>query len=81
MYYVYVVQNPQGILYKGYTSKLELRIQEHNSEISDSYTTGRGPWKLVYYEIVSSKKEAANREKCFKSGQGRQFLKTKVKRD
>ena len=76
MYTVYIIQNPQGILYKGHTNNLERRIREHN--ISNSrfsrYTKNKGPWKLIYQECFSTRKEAMKREKYFKTGKGREEL-------
>lgn len=76
MFYVYVLQNPQGILYKGHTDNLANRLEQHRSgSRKDAYTKSRGPWKLVYQEQFSERNEAAEREKFFKSGKGREFLK------
>ena len=77
MYYVYVLQNPDGTLYKGYTSNLDERIRYHNSGWSRS-TKKRGPWRLVYVEQVVTKTEALKRERFLKSGKGRDFIKKKV---
>jgi len=75
MYYAYVIRNAAGVLYKGFTSDLEKRLQQHNAHNFDSYTSGRGPWTLVYKEEFSSEREARQKEKFLKSGQGREFLK------
>ena len=74
MYTVYVIQNPKGELYKGYTNGLEQRILYHNRAWS-TWTKTRGPWQLVYSESFESKQDALRREKFFKSGKGREFLK------
>jgi len=37
------------------------------------------PWKLIYYEAYVSRKDATGREKFFKSGSGRRFLKKQLK--
>ncbi|MCF7846381.1 MAG: GIY-YIG nuclease family protein [Candidatus Peribacteraceae bacterium] len=64
-------------MYKGYTSDLSGRLAKHNEDDGfKSYTTGRGPWKLVHKETFQVEKDAIKREKFLKSGQGRQFLKT-----
>ena len=81
MYYVYVLQNPKGKLYKGFTSDLEKRLSQHNSEDGfSSYTNSEGPWKLVHKEEYENADEAKQREKFFKTGNGRQFLKGKIGR-
>tara|TARA_Y100000310_G_scaffold284055_1_gene306476 strand:+ start:585 stop:806 length:222 start_codon:yes stop_codon:yes gene_type:complete len=59
MYYVYVLRNPKGILYKGYTSDLDKRLKQHNANDGfSSYTRKRGPWKLVHKEEYVNENEA-----------------------
>lgn len=66
MYIVYILKSEvTGILYKGYTSNLSHRIEEHNNNLSE-YTANKGPWKLVYSECYTEKKEALIREKSLK---------------
>ena len=61
-HYVYIIQSEStGILYKGYTAYPELRLQEHNDDRS-RYTSGKGPWKLVYLEGFQHKSDALKRE-------------------
>ena len=61
-HYVYIIQSEStGILYKGYTAYPELRLQEHNHDKS-RYTSGKGPWKLVYLEAFQHKADALKRE-------------------
>lgn len=55
-------------------SNLERRLKEHNSGKQKS-TKGYLPWKLVYHEQFSTRTEAREREKYFKTGSGREFLK------
>ncbi len=75
MYYTYVLQSKQkNILYKGSTSNLELRIIQHNEELV-AFTNKYRPWVLVYHETFSTRSEAMAREKFFKSGKGREWLK------
>ena len=78
-YFVYVLKSDlDGRLYKGYTSRLEERIIEHNSGKTSS-TKGYRPWRLVYHEIFEDEKDALVREKFLKSGFGREFLKEKLR--
>jgi putative endonuclease len=78
MFYTYVLSSlKDGNLYGGFTSNLEARIIEHNSE-SVTSTKSRIPFKLVYYEACSDKDKAIKREKYFKSGFGRRFLKERI---
>ena len=78
MFYSYVLQNEKGTLYKGSTSDLRKRLDYHHTGKS-VYTRGKGPWKLVYYECFRTRKEAELREKYYKTGKGREFIKKLLK--
>lgn len=60
--------------YVGLTSDLKRRLSEHNSGKSRS-TKLYVPWKLVHTEMFEDRTSARKREKQFKSGSGREFLK------
>ena len=65
-YYVYIIQSlADHSYYKGYTEFPLQRLLQHNNKASQ-YTSGKIPWKLVYVEQMSSKKEALIREKNLK---------------
>ncbi|OFX63171.1 MAG: hypothetical protein A2066_06705 [Bacteroidetes bacterium GWB2_41_8] len=65
-YYVYILQSEQsGVYYKGYTSYPVLRLEEHNQGQS-RYTSGKGPWEMVYLEKMPDKRAALIREKQLK---------------
>ncbi len=75
MFYVYVLKSLKDKKrYIGYTSNLEIRIKAHNEGKVKS-TKNRVPLKLVYSEEYELKREAMQREKFFKTGKGREFLK------
>ena len=75
MYFFYVLKSQKtNSLYKGQTDNLEKRLKEHNTGKVKS-TKSFIPWQIVYYEGFTTREEAVNREKYFKSGVGRQFLK------
>jgi putative endonuclease len=57
MYWVYILKNQVSIYYKGYTTDLDKRLNEHNSGLS-RYTSNKGPWFIVYSKIFETKKEA-----------------------
>ncbi len=76
-YYAYVIKNTEGMLYKGSTSNVKQRVKNHN-EGKSTWTRGKGHWELVYCEECASRSEAVKREKFFKSGKGREFLKTQI---
>ena len=61
MFWVYVLQNPGGNFYVGHTDNLDRRSQQRNDPAHTLTSTTkrfRGPWKLVYFEEVSSRSAA-----------------------
>ncbi|MDP5229117.1 MAG: GIY-YIG nuclease family protein [Cellulophaga sp.] len=78
MFYVYVLKSEvDGRLYKGMTTDVLKRVSQHNLGQNKS-TKGFLPWILIYQEEFSTREEARKREKYFKSGVGREFLKIKL---
>lgn len=74
-YFVYAIKSEKdGSFYKGITDKLERRIRQHNSGKNRS-TKSKIPYNLVYFEECEGRIKAREREKYFKSGSGREFLK------
>lgn len=79
-YYTYVLQSlKDGKWYIGYTNDLRKRFKEHNAGKS-TYTKGRGPYTIIYYEACLNQDDARSRELYLKSGRGRAFLKSRLKR-
>ncbi|MFA6391452.1 MAG: GIY-YIG nuclease family protein [Patescibacteria group bacterium] len=77
-YYTYVLESAKdGNLYIGWTIDLNARLKEHAKGQVES-TKHRRPLKIIYYEACRSKKEAIRREKYFKTGFGRRFLKNRL---
>jgi len=75
IHFVYVLLSSKDQKhYIGLTNNLERRLAEHNSSKVKS-TMYRRPLKLIYYESFNSRSEAALREKFFKTGKGREYLK------
>ena len=75
MQYVYVLKSGKDSkLYYGFTDNLDRRLSQHNNGEVKS-TKSRMPFELVYVEIVKSEIEARQKEKYFKSGFGRKFIK------
>ena len=75
MYIVYVLKSERDLKrYIGVTNNLEERFFEHQSGLVKS-TKNRRPLRLVYTEEYENKSVALTREKFFKSGQGREYLK------
>jgi len=80
MYYTYVIQSKtSGRFYTGYTNDLRKRFNQHNDRAS-TYTKHRGPYRLVYYEACLEEKDARSRELYLKSGRGKRYLKSRLKR-
>ena len=65
-YFVYLIgcfKHRKLTTYVGYTNNLKKRINLHNKGKGAKFTRGR-KWKLLYFEIFFSKKEAILRE-CY----------------
>ena len=78
MWTVYILKSMEKLIYVGMTQDVTKRLEEHNS--GKSYYTKRGTnRKMVYSETFDSSEEARKREKYFKSGFGRRFLRNRVK--
>lgn len=78
MFYTYVLRSlKDGNLYIGFTEDLKRRVLDHNKGLVDS-TKLRIPLELIYYEACLSKEKALRREKYFKTGFGRNFLKNRL---
>lgn len=75
MYFVYILKSlKDGTFYKGQTENIDKRLEEHNRG-KCSATRNKLPWMLVHVEICSSRNEAREVEKFFKSGYGREIIK------
>jgi putative endonuclease len=75
MYYTYILRSEiNGHLYKGSTDNIETRVEQHNAGMVN-YTSKYRPWKLVYFETFQTRSEAMARERFFKTGKGRDWLK------
>jgi putative endonuclease len=78
MYYTYVLKSLKDEkLYIGWTDDLKNRFSFHCDGKVES-TKNRRPLELIYYEACSNKKNAISREKYFKTGFGRKFLKNRI---
>ncbi len=65
MHFVYIIQNQNGVFYKGYSTNPEQRLEQHNEGLS-RYTAGKGPWKMVFLKSFKSKTEALKYELMLK---------------
>ena len=77
-FFVYIIKSKEGYKYTGMTEDLSLRLSQHNNKNLSFWTKRGSDWKIVYYEEFDDKSDAMKREKWFKSGAGRDFLKTKL---
>lgn len=74
MYYVYVLKSSKnGDLYKGFSTDLKRRLEEHNAGTITSTKSGV-PWKLIYYEAFANESDARKEEIFLKTGRGRDRL-------
>ncbi len=79
MFYTYVIENKNKQWYTGSTNDLRKRFNQHNTKKS-TYTKYRGPYKLIYYEACLIEEDARSREKYLKSGMGKRYIKSRLKR-
>lgn len=65
-------------IYIGITADVERRLKQHNSgkNLSTKYRT---PFDLIYCEKAEDRVEARKREKYFKSGIGREWIKNNLR--
>lgn len=76
MFTVYAISSQiSKYIYVGLTSNLERRFFEHNSG-KEKTTRSRRPFKIIYTERCEDRLSARKREKYFKSGIGKEFLKS-----
>lgn len=79
MYYVYILKSltKNNWLYKGSTSDLKRRLNEHNSGKNFS-TSPYVPFKLIYYEAYILKSDTESREKYLKTSMGMRVIKKQL---
>ncbi|HSL88737.1 MAG TPA: GIY-YIG nuclease family protein [Ignavibacteriaceae bacterium] len=74
-YFVYALSSLlRNYIYVGQTDNIERRFIEHNNG-KNKTTRPYRPFKLIYTEEFTSRKEAREKEKYLKSGSGKEFLK------
>jgi putative endonuclease len=66
---VYVLQNPRGSFYIGFSEDIALRVQQHNSGLTRS-TRRKGPWTLVWQSEALSLNGARRLELDLKRQKG-----------
>ncbi|MBU0707304.1 GIY-YIG nuclease family protein [Patescibacteria group bacterium] len=79
MYYVYILYSVKlSKKYIGRTNNLRRRVHDHIKG-KTSFTSSAKDWKLVYYEVFQSKRDATAEELFLKTGKGRERLKYLLK--
>jgi putative endonuclease len=77
-HYTYILKSKRdGKMYTGSTNNLRKRLDQHNKGLS-TYTKGRGPFDLIYYEACLLEEKARSREVFLKSGMGKRYLKNRL---
>ena len=66
------------MFYTGYTCNPEQRIEMHNEGKVES-TKYRRPLKLIYFEGCLNQQDATRREKYLKSGNGKIYLRNRLR--
>jgi len=76
MFFVYAIKSTiRNYIYVGLTNNIERRITEHNKGENRS-TKPYKPFLLIYSEEWETREQARRREKYFKTGIGKEFLKS-----
>ena len=79
MYKVYVLYSPgHDKLFTGLTTGLIDRMQVHNSDNTEEWTTAYRPWTLVHMELFNEEYEALMRETFLDGEGGREFIREVV---
>lgn len=78
-YYIYVLLSERdNQFYTGYTADLKSRLKLH-AEGKVNSTKNRLPIKLVYFEGCLNQQDATRREKYLKSGNGKIYLRSRLR--
>jgi len=78
-WYTYVILCDDGSLYKGFTNNLKNRYFRHLNGEGAIHTKKHKPLCVIYFEVFDDEQAAVKREKYFKSGSGREWLKLKIR--
>ena len=64
--------------YYGQTTNLIERFKDHNKLGNKGWVRKFRPWKVVHVEFFKTRTEALKREKFFKSGVGRKWIRNNL---
>jgi len=71
---VYIIKSKENYIYTGSATDLEKRLFQHNNKLA-GWTKRGNDWVLIHEEEFETLSEARRREKWFKTGVGRDFIK------
>ena len=82
MFWVYLLENPDGKFYIGQTANLFQRLIDHNrtDSFDGHFTRKNGPRRLVWYEPHSSRSSAMQRERQIKRMKSATWIRRKLLR-
>ncbi len=73
-FFVYILQSMKDFsFYVGQSNDLDYRVSKHNDGFS-KYTSSKIPWRLVYFEMFETRKEALQREKEIKRMKSNKYI-------
>ena len=80
MFWVYILQNPNGHFYVGHTDSLRNRVVSHNrtDKISEKFTRKNGPWTLVWSEKHPDRSSATRREREIKKWKSARLIRDRL---
>lgn len=78
MFFVYIIQSlADASYYTGTTMNVRKRLAEHNQKQS-TYTSGHGPFDLIWFCGFKEEKKALEFEKYLKQGSGFAFARKRL---
>jgi len=80
MFYVYILENPQGRFYVGQTKDPRRRLDQHNATLAEGVTYPRrhGPWRLVWQELHETRSSAMRRERQIKGMKSARWVRERL---
>ena len=80
MFWVYILQNPEGKFYIGHTDDIPTRLESHNrtDKTHEKFTRKNGPWELVWSEEHPSRSLAVIRERQIKSMKSARWIREQL---
>jgi predicted GIY-YIG superfamily endonuclease len=83
MFWVYILQNPNGLFYIGHTDDLAIRVANHNrtDKIAGKFTRKNGPWILAWSEKYPNRSSAMHREREIKNWKSARQIRDRLLRE